>query len=292
VTPIESEECDKVCVSPRRGPTESDVLANTSFINIEYPSTHYAEAAAVVLYAYTLLRDNWDIIRWIVCTYAGGNDSKLLGSCKGVGGAEWVDCLRDAVLNEVLTVKLGGADALEYCDVGARMGWSGASAGAFIGVDGGHVEACPDSAWWVDLRRALSGRKFPCATGDTVLCVAVDVAAHLLHELLHGCGFMHWDGTSSTSDSSVWPNHDCTFISDAFNSHLYDICVVNTFRWAMARRYPAIQRGCCSRFIYALNVADREYALTESPCSASYYDQCCDEVPSVGTPDVQTEGGL
>jgi hypothetical protein len=98
-------------------------------------------------------------------------------------------------------------------------------------------------------------------SGDLLTCLIADMAALLLHEILHLCGARH------TGTGGAYPYSWC-HVEDVGGQE-NDKCLENTFRWALSKIYSLDRNLCCSRFQYAFNTqVYAMYGATTGPCAA------------------------
>lgn len=208
------------------------------------------EAAAAALYweplfadAVRYLNSNRVLIRWIICLYTNYYSTEMSSqACSDSAG--WIDGMYSAIADPLLLV-FTASDGYECAanNVTPMYAWPAVSSSS-----GRVIRVCLGTPFMRMLTTYAVGSSAVCDGSPTPQreCVAVEIAALLLHEYLHLLG---WEGHSPNLPS----------------------CISNTFRWAMAQRYSLPE--CCRRFAYAANVEYQPYrggdyaAWRTGPCS-------------------------
>ena len=212
-------DCNPPCVRPRvcdlRSPS---VLGATERARESYKLqtrgdiSWDADAETLVAQAFAILGLNVDVIRWISCIYYGQYGALSPASCierkiRGTGSFR---------LNLVLVGEEGSFRASpSYAPVPF-----GSPA-----YPGGRIEIFDGSRWGKYLAA------YRTSAGAPQFCIVLDLAATILHELVHVCTPLQFSDSGDESEDC-----DPTYLLE------------NAFRWAMAQRYPCISGTSCGFF--------------------------------------------
>lgn len=154
----------------------------------------------IIRAAWALLLDNIDLVRWAGCQVYGAQSCER-GACK---------CLPSLVTGRIYRI-------ITIWIVSLSPVIAGSIAGLGVFVYAG------DDYW------KIVSSQWCCGSNSTRLCIALDVAAVLFHELTHSC---------------VAP------VSDLGNDNCPKSYVAESvFRWALFRRYPDLDDTCCGTFV-------------------------------------------
>jgi hypothetical protein len=176
------------------------------------------EALDLVQYAWAVLLDNLDLVEWTACLWYGESDRdssvwENLGEVFGVAGSV-AECLSEKVQGQAPDVTIRFTQQL-----GEGAFWTRANA-----INGGTIFIPLNGSRWND--SYLSEFKAATSGSAEQFCIAADLAATLLHELVHSCM------TGGTAD--------VTADGDAKNSCTSSYLIENSFRWALGQRYPCL----------------------------------------------------
>lgn len=159
--------------------------------------------------AWCLLADNLDLVHWVACMVFGTDGNSLEGRIRGMGYNVEIRC----------NTRTTGLSAPCSTDGGSR-------AASFPDLFGGFIHLCADHASIVEYVRVWSA-------GNAVerLCVAIEMASLLLHELTHAAGVNVGDGDMA---------------APCRRSYLAG----STMKYLLLKRYPrALDAECCSDWV-------------------------------------------
>lgn len=171
-----------------------------SVVNYDEYASMPLDYTNMIQAAFNMLQDNDDIVEWIVCLLEGQSNA---------------DCMLDALFDSGLTVTFDerGYPENEKVDF-EPLAWS---------TGKGELSIDPNDDTFQDW---LARYDDAYATAD-MPCLIADIAAMLLHELLHGCLSLSEEGGASD-----FPDErgecDSTYL------------VESAFRWAISQRFPCI----------------------------------------------------
>ncbi|MEQ1504808.1 MAG: hypothetical protein ABMB14_21415 [Myxococcota bacterium] len=203
-------------------------------------STFDTDWLRMVKYAWAVLYENVDLVEWVACRIYGE---------QAVAGPATTDYVLGALLvPDPLWVALGSAwfgrrTSLAQClsekirgmepDITIRflshISSNGAASLAF-GRDGFLTTGRAIRIGWCGYAWSmLYDAKFKAAAAQPAerFCIVVDLAASLLHELVHTCNGTN-EGLDLGSDGDDPRECTTTYLTE------------NAFRWAMSRRYPCL----------------------------------------------------
>ena len=184
------------------------------------------EAVDLVQYAWALLLDNLDLVGWIACLFYGETSRDTgffegLGEMFGVAGS----------LAECLTEKIEGRQP----DVTIRFSHEKDTFTTNPNpLNGGTIYIPLDSETWED--DYVQKYKDAASGSAEQFCIVADLAATLLHELVHSCV------TGGSADAPV-PNDGADACSTSY-------LIENNFRWALGQRYPCLCRAADCDFYF------------------------------------------
>lgn len=150
--------------------------------------------------SWSLLKRNYDLVEWSLCWYYGE------------GGAWTVNCLRHHIWADGVDHPFIEVIGKDRCGFKGRFFLYLKSPVIYFPLDAGCIGARYIRAW------------NNARTDEDRMCVAVDLSATLLHELIHTCGVNMFDKPGDC---------DATYL------------IENNFRWAMFQRYSHATEGAC-----------------------------------------------
>jgi hypothetical protein len=226
MTPVDA--CRQMCLDADEAGVVEEPDASDALLVVSSSLSAATVASALdslLRSAWTLLRANRDLVRYILCLYDSFYTT-VLGQQEpggGYSGLDWGSAAESFLTVDTLTVEWTTASSYSGCLVAPMVGDSRS----------GVLSICADRSaikfFYARVRRHFPGSLPGCSTGgDLDECLTIDFAAFLLHEVLHLLG---------------WVGHEPENILG---------CIANTLRWALIQRYPNAG-GCCDRFIYAVN---------------------------------------
>ena len=222
----DADACPIPCLSERPGSCDIDLLpfdAAEDLYDFGYsPATLDEvidwEAVDIVQYAWALLLDNLDLVAWTACLYYGEttvDDSffENLGGLFGAAGSV-AECLVDKVEGRAPDVTIRFVPKLA----------SGAFATTPNPITGGTIFIPTQGKTWQNCYVA----KFKATPHGSAqqFCVVADLAATLLHELVHSC-------LTAGSADAPGGGDDPDVCSTSY-------LIENSFRWALGQRFPCL----------------------------------------------------
>lgn len=205
--------CDTLKPLPDMSSYAADDLPVT-FVDLRSSVVGYDQSLKVIIAsAWTLLQHNLDLVRWASCWVDGATTpSETTGECleTAIAGPSARDVLTGSSPVDIL-IYLSDAD-------GGNIRTAGTVFPVGMYIYGGHPYWDAATTNWV------------CGDNATRCCVALEVAALLLHELTHWCFSPFVD------------------LGD-------DLCATSyvrqqVFRWALLRRYADVaSSSCCNQFV-------------------------------------------
>ena len=176
------------------------------------------EAVDLVQYAWAVLLDNLDLVDWIACLFYGetSHDSSVfenLGEIFGVAGSV-AECLTEKIQGKAPDVTIRFTH-----DSGSGDFWASPNP-----VTGGTIHIPITGKVWQT--NYVEKYKNAAPGSADQFCIVADLAATLLHELVHSC---------LTAGSADAPGGD-----DDPNLRSTSYLIENNFRWALGQRYPCL----------------------------------------------------
>lgn len=230
-------------------------------------------ATALVHFAWTLMNDNLDLLKWALCVWSHqphSDEVLWLATCEPLGYDSFFECVLDGFA-EGIVVTLADADTVGFadervCGKGDRAAmWSGDTTfdlGALAGLSNGKVVLCLNQRL-IDVLVTLATSPHlaaaVCGVGDEGAllfeCLALDLGVIMVHEVLHGCGVAH-----GASDEG---GRNCT--ADPVSRLNQDVCAMGSFRYALAKRYEPMSI-CCRFMDSASGRYGASFTVAAGPC--------------------------
>lgn len=176
------------------------------------------EMVDMVQYAWAVLLDNLDLVAWTACLFYGEStrDSSFwenLGDLFGIAGSV-AECLVDKIEGRAPDVTIQFVTSLD----------KGAFSTHPDPLSGGTIKIPVTGSVWANLY--VAKYKGAQAGSAEEFCIIADLAATLLHELVHSC---------LTGGSADAPGGD-----DNAGVCSTSYLIENSFRWALGQRYPCL----------------------------------------------------
>lgn len=184
----------------------------------------------LVTSAWAVLLDNLDIVEWVACLVYG-EDSAVSGPLGAIANLFGVpvslaDCLVEKIVGQPARVELRLNDA----DSNAFQGKTGG------GLSGGYIRVPAAGNLQQHYLRYLDPSFAWSSREDQQFCIVADLAATLLHELVHTCpagGVLDEPGVENGKAEDEPGSCSAAYL------------IENAFRWAMGQRFPCLADTAC-----------------------------------------------